>query len=590
MIALRKRIKREKRTYGFVWFVFLIIIAVFSRMLEYSMFARQITSVCWFFTWFYGMLLLTEKINFRLEQKRAKRDPDIPEKHPGAKKILPIVYLVVQIAVMLLFLLNQFTGTVSTMVYYDENRASFQIFMTGLTSVICFALAAFISHKEKRKASETASGLIRCIGVIAGLIAVFLILNSVLGISGLTVLSWVIRIYCAAVAVAITAGLVLSAVKREILTDFNYPLPFDFIRRSRGQKLADVLEEYTGLSVKSLWSIKYAAEILPVVLLGLVAVLFVSTCVYKVEPYEQAVLYHFGEIKNGQTVSPGIHFKAPWPIDKIQLYDVQRVRELSVGFEESYSTDNLWTQAHSGEEYKLLLGNGNELVSINMKLTYVISDLYSYVTTFSDPASVLSARAYEAVMNKTINTDLDTLLSVDRYSFSGDILKLLNGYCEEVSLGIRVNEVVLESIHPPIDIADVYQSVVSATVQKTTLKTNAEASAAEKIADAERDANTEILAAKTDQTERIADAEYEMDVFLAAVEQYREHPDAVTLAKYTDTFQTVVKNKKVYVFIGEIDMERFIINRAIGDTTVINEIVPSESSGTEPEISEDVTQ
>lgn len=572
---MKKKKPREKRTYGFVWFVILAVLLLFVRLLEVSMFARQIASISLYSLWFYGMVLLFEKLAHALQKREDASWKGLPDKTPRLKTVLSVLYLIAQGLVLLLMVMNQFTGAVSTRVYYDSLNASLHIFLTGLSAAICFAAAAMVNRKEKRAGSETAAGLLKSIGFVCAVTVLFLTLYTVLGLQCLTLLSWIVRIYIALTAVSLMAGLALSALRRQVLDGFNYPSPVDLVRRSRGKKLADVLESYTGLSVKSLYSVSYAARILPGAVLGLLGVLLLSTCAYKVDTYEQALVYRFGQPVSAEAVGPGLHFKLPWPVEKAEITDVKRVRELTVGYEDAVSADNLWTQAHAGEEYKLLLGDGNELVSINMKLTYTVSDLYRFRTAYSDPAAVLAAKAYEMVMQKTISTDLTTLLSVDRSTFAVNMRASLNEFCDTAGLGLTVNDIILESIHPPVDIAYVYQNVVNATVLKTTLRTNAEAAAAMAVADAEQQANTAIQQAKTDQTARVADAEAEMEAFLAAAEQYRLHPTAVTLAKYTDTFTTVVKDRKVYVFIGDA-AKNTVINRSHADTVVADAVLPEE--------------
>ena len=571
---MKKRQPREKRTFGFAWFVMLAVLLLFVRLLEVSMFARQIASVSLYSLWFYGMILLFEKLNHAAEKRKANAWKGLPQKKSRLKTALAVLYLAAQTLILLLLVSNQFTGSVSARIYYDSLNSSLHIFLTGLSAVVCFIAAAMIGRKEKRAGSETAVGLLKTIGTVCAVTTLFLILYTVLALQCLNVLSWIVRIYVALNAITLLAGLALSVIRRQVLEDFNYPLLVDFVRRAKGKKLADLLEEYTGLSVKSLYSVSYVMRILPGIVLGLMGVVLVSTCFYKVESYEQALVYRFGNIVGEAAVEPGLHLKLPWPIDKTEITDVRRVRELTVGYEDTVSTDNLWTQNHAGEEYKLLLGDGNELVSINMKITYTINDLYRYATGYSDPAAMLSARAYELVMRKTINTDLTTLLSVDRSSFAADARTVLNEFCTEAGLGISVDEIILESIHPPVDIAYVYQNVVNATVLKTTLRTNAEAAAAVAITDAEEQANTAIMNAKTDQTARVADAEAEMEAFLAAAEQYRMHPTAVALAKYTDTFTTVVKDRKVYVFIGKTAAQNFVLNRSGADTVIADAALP----------------
>ena len=274
---------------------------------------------------------------------------------------------------------------------------------------------------------------------------------------------------------------------------------------------------------------------------------------------------------NEVSVKEGLHFKLPYPIDKAELYDVHRIKSVTVGYESSGSDDNLWNGTHASEEYKLLTGDGNELVSANLKLNYRISDLTQYIKTSSEPERILTAFAYEAVLTHTAFTNLDTLMSVDRTGLSAALKDEINGRLVEAEIGITVEEVVLESIHPPVEIADVYQSVVSAAVKKTTLITNAEKEAASTTTNAEKIAKTAVTDANARQVEKTAAAQYDAAVFDAADEAYRAHPESFKLSKYLDTFVTVVNGKRVYVFSpsAESSMNDFILNRAGGSVVTV---------------------
>jgi regulator of protease activity HflC (stomatin/prohibitin superfamily) len=234
----------------------------------------------------------------------------------------------------------------------------------------------------------------------------------------------------------------------------------------------------------------------------------------------------------------------------------------------------MWTESHSVEEYKLLTGDGNELVSVNIKLVYKIDDLYSYIIKSSSPEQILSSKAYEFMMNKTNATDLDTILSVNRTNLSKELLKVLNDYTKKNNVGLSVEEVIIESIHPPVELSDVYQSVVSADVKKTTSITNAQAEAQTLIIDAEKDAKTVVITAKERQTSKVADATKEMAVYKAALNAYKESPKSFKLSKYLDTYEKVIGGNKVYVFSANIDSElsQYIINssgKALDEATVI---------------------
>jgi membrane protease subunit HflK len=281
-----------------------------------------------------------------------------------------------------------------------------------------------------------------------------------------------------------------------------------------------------------------------------------------VEPYQQAALYHFGAFSESSIKGNGVHFKMPWPIDKVELYDVDRVKSITIGYEETLTTDYLWTQSHGGEEYKLVMGNGNELVSVNIKLAYRIDDLRSYITTAASPESIVTAKAYEIIMDKTIKTTIDKFLSVDRSNLSETIKKELNEYCVQDNLGMSINEVIIESVHPPIEIARVYQDVVSAGITKETTIINAEASAIQAITVAEKDAKTSIIDAQSNQSHKTAVAVADMAVFNAAFEAYKISPQAFKINKYLETYEKIIAGNKVYVFTPGVstDLSRYIIN------------------------------
>lgn len=94
------------------------------------------------------------------------------------------------------------------------------------------------------------------------------------------------------------------------------------------------------------------------------------------------------------------------------------------------------------------------------------------------PTSLLGAEAYELITDRTISADLDTLLSVDRSEFARIFRNDLNTKLAQNPIGLRVVRVVIESIHPPVEVAPIYQEVVSAELRAEALIWEAEATAA----------------------------------------------------------------------------------------------------------------
>jgi len=241
---------------------------------------------------------------------------------------------------------------------------------------------------------------------------------------------------------------------------------------------------------------------------------------------------------------------------------VARMKSMHVGYTPAEeAVDYLWTSEHGGEEYTLLLGNGNELVAVNMRLNYVIDDLMDYRTHFENPESMLSSRAYAVMMERTIVSDLDTVLSVDRSSLADAVKDELNDFCVEMQLGLAVKNVIIENIHPPVELAEVYQNVINASIQKTTLASAAQAYASETVGAAQRQQTTDVAAAEKKRTERLAVAGSEAEVFAASCEEYAASADSYTLYKITNAYQQLIPGARMYVFSpGTKDkMDRFLL-------------------------------
>ena len=514
----------------------------------------------------------------------AEAEPDVPDdfsapseskkkrrklRTADKEKILKILYIIAFGQILVRMAVTAFRYSSDQLFQNSHSYTVAEAAVLGIVAAAAFFFKSRASSGEYR-ASTTYKGLYAACGTVYAAYAAVIAVSAVLKLNIYPYLAWVYRISLGYIALLLAFGLIVSIIKHDTAGEMNYPVFIPFINKTDGEKISDTLEKYTGLSLKSLWSIKLTGAVLPGAVLFLAVLLFVSTCVYKVEPYEEAVVYRFGTLSE-MSVTQGLHFKLPYPIDKVELYEVHRSKSVTVGYEATGADDNLWNGTHASEEYTLLTGNGNELVSANLKLNYHISNLTDYIKTSSEPERILTAFAYEAVLSHTAFTDLDTLMSVDRTGLSAELKKEINEQLSAAAIGVTVDEVILESIHPPVDIADVYQSVVSAAVKKTTLITNAEKEAANSIANAEKTAKTSVKDAEARQTEKISTARYDAAVFDAADEAYRQHPESFRLSKYLDTFVTAVKGKKMYVFTpsAESSMNDYILNRAGGNVTVV---------------------
>jgi len=397
----------------------------------------------------------------------------------------------------------------------------------------------------------------------------------VLKINILVILQWVYYAASAYLAVSLVINILLAMLKGNVLS-FDYALFPKYLLSK--EQFAESMAKWK-VSVKSLYTIRYTLKILPALAFALVFVLFLSTGVFVVQPHQQAAVYHFGKLDRSSIKDAGLHFKFPWPVDKTEIYDVHRVASMQIGYESSGGANFLWTQKHDGGEYMLLLGSGNEMIAVNLKILYVISDLYSYVKTCTNAEAVLSAAVYNALMTRTINTTLDSFLNVDRNSLSASVMDELSAFCESEKLGFSVIQVVIENIHPPVDIAGVYQNVVSASVDKTTAITRAQTYAETKMIEAAKQSKRAVDGARATQYSRTSDAQKESAVFYAAADAYRISPGSYELTRNLDVCQKIISGNKLYVFSR--GTENAISKFIIGKVNTVNLLDANKGAGNE---------
>lgn len=383
-------------------------------------------------------------------------------------------------------------------------------------------------------------------------ILLLLTVFSVVNLLGLYDATPVLKVILAVAFIYETVKLLWALVQRlvrgELTSQPDFPLGL-FGARTEDTDLLTYMEENTGITMRSLWSMRYILNLLPAAVMGVALVLWLSTGIVTVGANQEGALYRTGKLQP-QPLGPGLHLTFPWPVDRVEIYDTQSIGTVTIGYIPEGDVDNLWTEDHGIEEYRLLLGSGDEMVSINLKVQYKIDNLYDYISSSAAPESLLQAKAYEIVTERTIVSDLETLLAVDRKAFAESFRQELTEKIAAHRTGLQVVDVVLESIHPPIEVADVYQSIISAGIAADELIINAENSANQSVLKAQADYITAVSDATVAQHEAIAAAKAEVAEFMASVAADSAYSAEYRFYKYMNALMQAYGNAKL-ILVGE---------------------------------------
>ncbi len=313
----------------------------------------------------------------------------------------------------------------------------------------------------------------------------------------------------------------------------------------------EMLESRSGVSVRSSYVLAYVRRAVPGVAAGMALVFWLLTSLISIQPEEVGVLTRLGRLPADPRLEPGLHIKLPWPIDRVRVVPAERVQTLVIGHESTEALPYiLWDKRHVKQEYKLVLDEGRELVSLDAHVYYRIRDPVKFVVSIQNPRTALGSFAYRALMRTIVETDLDRVLSGERAAFPERLRRALQRELDMGGTGVEVIRVALRGIHPPVDVARAYQTVVSAQVERSTLQTRARAEREEALPNAEAERDTDVKGAQSYAATRLADARGEAIRFRAVDAAYSAAPQEYRERLWRETLEKGVAGKRLYLLDG----------------------------------------
>ncbi|HUJ09734.1 MAG TPA: protease modulator HflK [Verrucomicrobiae bacterium] len=286
-----------------------------------------------------------------------------------------------------------------------------------------------------------------------------------------------------------------------------------FRKGSPWDALVHHVETSFGVKVGESWIVPFLRRTIePAILVGVV-LLWLSTCFTAVPPQSHGVRVLWGRYLT-PAVGPGLYVTWPWPAERIAIVPTERVEQIALGYEHDLGGPMLWTEPHYEGEQNLLVGNGEELLSISVPVFYRIRDPLAYLQTTTDARQALISLAYRQLLAVTQGRDSFRVMTVERQAISQALKKSLQQEVDHMRLGLQIVYVGLKDIHPPVAVAPAFQDVVSAEEEKEADLHKAAAYHFQTMAQAGQQSNRLRITADAMFKQRTAQAEGESARFL----------------------------------------------------------------------------
>ena len=282
-------------------------------------------------------------------------------------------------------------------------------------------------------------------------------------------------------------------------------------------------------------------------LLGLLVIVGACTSFYTVDDKQQAVVTTFGKVSN--ITDPGLHFKAPFGIQKIHKVDVNVYQKIELG----YITNGAGTPLSVEEESVMITGDYN-IVNVDFFVEYKISDPVQYLFSSNDPALILKNLIQSQVRNVVGSSTVDAVLTDGKENIQQQVRELVSEILVEYDVGLTLIDVRIQDAEPPtLEVVEAFKAVETAKQNAEAVVNDAMAYQNAKLPEAEAQADKLLQNAQYLKQKRINEAIESVAMFNAMYEEYSQNPNITKSRMYYEAISQILPGVKVYINTGNGD-------------------------------------
>ena len=300
-----------------------------------------------------------------------------------------------------------------------------------------------------------------------------------------------------------------------------------------------------------------------IILVIIFLIVLIASSLYVVDQTEQAVLLRFG--KYSRISDPGLHFKAPFGIEKNYNVQTQRIQTEEFGYRtQSAGVTSVFSAGDYPTESVMLTGDLN-IVDVEWVVQYRIVDPKAWL--FNVQNTRITVRDIsQSVVNELIGDRavLDVIGS-ERPNIEIAAQEQMNNYYKQYGLGVNVTTVKLRNIVPPAgEVQDAFEDVNKSIQDMNRLINEGQEAYNAEIPKARGEAKQMIQVAEGYAAERVNNARGNVARFNAVYEEYVKNRQVTRDRLYIEMMEDVFGNAEGTDLIDR-NLENFIPLKAFQD-------------------------
>ena len=164
----------------------------------------------------------------------------------------------------------------------------------------------------------------------------------------------------------------------------------------------------------------------------ILAVVYFASGFYVVNADEHAVVRRFGAIQARD--GPGMHYRLPWPVDRVDVLKTTSVVKTGVGFA---LRDN---DPESLKGVELLTGDTN-ILNIALVVQYVIRNPADYLFQVDGPQTLVGTLAESVLTETVVGMPIDEVLTTGRLAIQARVKLKTQETLDRYQSGVQVSSV-----------------------------------------------------------------------------------------------------------------------------------------------------
>lgn len=273
------------------------------------------------------------------------------------------------------------------------------------------------------------------------------------------------------------------------------------------------------------------------ILLVIIGLVLLLTGFFQVETEEVGVITRFGRFN--RTVEPGLHVKIPFA-EQLYKVPVERQQKQEFGFRTSSpGVRTEYSKSAYTDESLMLTGDLN-LADVEWVVQYRVEDPYQFLFKVRNPEVTLRDVSEAAMRQVVGDRTVDEVITIGRAEIATKVQELVQELCREYSLGLGIEQVVLQDVVPPDPVKDAFNAVNEAQQERETLINQAKSEYNKVIPKARGQAEETLRKAEGYATERVNKAKGEAARFNDLYTEYVKAPEVTRKRIYLETMAEVL--------------------------------------------------